>query len=206
MGRNAPHRERRTENGEQSAPTGRQAKPLYKATQPPSYRSYASYTSYSVVLVGTSIGRAGGAGRTSPCRGVGQRPTSTIFLITQFPRAPARQKSASICVTEGLPSEVTEQSAFSLCVLCALCDVNHSGSPAGGSRPLIGSNLRNRRFPPFVHLRGPSCSSCQPRRANPPLCSLWPWKVWPFGPARSVLCSPGRHSRPSRLARHQELR
>ena len=44
--------------------------------------------------------------------------------------------------------------------------------PAGGSRPqnllkiceICGS-------PPlavFVHLRGPSCSSCQPRRANPP--------------------------------------
>ena len=25
-------------------------------------------------------------------------------------------------------------------------------------------------------------------------CSPWPWKVWPFGPARSVLRSPGRES------------
>ena len=41
---------------------------------------------------------------------------------------------------------------------------------AGGSRPLIGSNRRNRRSPlsVFVHLRGPSCSSCQPRRVNLP--------------------------------------
>ena len=54
-----------------------------------------------------------------------------------------------------------------------------------------------------VYLCGPSCSSCQPRRANLPhfptaparralaarsvLRSLWPWKVWRFAPARSVL-------------------
>ena len=31
--------------------------------------------------------------------------------------------------------------------------VSHSGSPAGGSRPLIGSNLRNRRFPTLAVLR-----------------------------------------------------
>ena len=32
--------------------------------------------------LGTSTGRAGGAGRTSPCRGVGQRPTPTIYSLT----------------------------------------------------------------------------------------------------------------------------
>ena len=45
--------------------------------------------------------RAGGAGRTSPCRGVGQRPTpfqfSFPFLFLINRRAPARPKSASIC-------------------------------------------------------------------------------------------------------------
>ena len=94
---------------------------------------------HSVVLVGTSIGRAGGAGRTSPCRGVGQRPTSLqsqLLSILLNRRAPARPKSASICVTEGLPSEVTEQSAFP--ALCVLCDFQSF-------------------WQSFVHLRGPSC-------------------------------------------------
>ena len=35
-----------------------------------------------------------------------------------------------------------------------------------------------------------------PSRACRALCSLWPWKVWRFAPARSVLCSPGRVSAP----------
>ena len=33
-----------------------------------------------------------------------------------------------------------------LCVLRVLCDLNYSGSPAGGSRPQICLNLRNLRF------------------------------------------------------------
>ena len=37
-------------------------------------------------------------------------------------------------------------------------------------------------------LRTEACQS----RACRAFCSLWPWKVWPFGPARSVLCSRGR--------------
>ena len=58
------------------------------------HRSFLS-TSLWVVLVGTSIGRAGGAGRTSPCRGVGQRPTSPItnFLILQSPNQPISQSA-----------------------------------------------------------------------------------------------------------------
>ena len=32
-----------------------------------------------------------------------------------------------------------------------------------------------------------------PSRACRAFCSPWPWKVWPSGPARSVLRSPGRH-------------
>ena len=35
-----------------------------------------------------------------------------------------------------------------------------------------------------------------PSRACRAFRSLWPWKVWRFAPARSVLCSPGRVSAP----------
>ena len=32
---------------------------------------------------------------------------------------------------------------------------------------------------------------CSIRRPAGAFCSPWPWKVWRFAPARSVLCSPG---------------
>ena len=58
-------------------------------------------------------------------------------------------------------------------VLCSPGRVS-APCPVGGSRPLIGFNLRNRRFPILAVLL-PSCSfvvlrepSCQPRRANLP--------------------------------------
>ena len=35
---------------------------------------------------------------------------------------------------------------------------------------------------------------CRALAARSVFCFLWPWKVWPFGPARSVLRSPGRES------------
>ena len=73
--------------------------------------------------------------------------------------------------------------------------------PAGGSRPLIGSNRRNRRFllrvsswffvvlcvsPAGQTFHFPPTASPVARLPRAP----WPWKVWRFAPARSVLCSP----------------
>ena len=46
--------------------------------------SYTSYMSYRAVLLARRR-RAGSAGRTSPCRGVGQRPTPSNQLISQNP-------------------------------------------------------------------------------------------------------------------------
>ena len=66
-------------------------------------------------------------GVPTPCRGVGQRPTPLApnpLFLSPFPLSP-------LCP---------------LCSPCAPCGES-SGSPAGGSRPLICPNLRNRRFP-----------------------------------------------------------
>ena len=41
-----------------------------------------------------------------------------------------------------------------------------------------------------------SCTPLRPSRACRAFRSPWPWKVWPSGPARSVLRSPGRQRRP----------
>ena len=83
--------------------------------------------------VGTSIGRAGGAGRTSPCRGVGQRPTPSNPNSFSFYSIGVRQHA------KNLPKSA--RSAFpSLCVLRVLCDFQSFW-----------------QF--FVSLRGPLCSS-----------------------------------------------
>ena len=47
------------------------------------------------------------------------------------------------------------------------------------------------RFAPCRFPRNPT------RRPAGAFCSPWPWKVWRFAPARSVLRSPGRPCRPS---------
>ena len=135
--------------------------------------------------------RAGGAGRTSPCRGVGQRPTPFNPLISQNPFV-------------SFVSFVISKKHWSL---------------AGGSRPLIGSNRwtteglsseakKHRRFPiscllcepswSFVHLRvSPAgqtshslpalCPSLSSSRACRALCSLF-----------SVFLRWGRERRPQR--------
>ena len=73
--------------------------------------------------------------------------------------------------------------------------------PAGGSRPLIGFNRRNRRFllrvsswffvvlcvsPAGQTFHFPPTASPVARLPRAP----WPWKVWRFAPARSAFRSP----------------
>ena len=114
-----------------------------------------------------------------PGRGAAPHTFSFPFLFLINRRAPARPKSAKIC---------------------GIC-VPYSGSPAGGSRPLIGFNRRNRRFllrvsswffvvlcvsPAGQTFHFPPTASPVARLPRAP----WPWKVWRFAPARSVLCSP----------------
>ena len=80
--------------------------------------------------------------------------------------------------------------------------VSHSGSPACASTPSICNKSAESAVPfwqTFVHLRvspagHPShlLPAPHPSRACRAFCSPWPWKVWPSGPARSVLRSPGR--------------
>ena len=155
MGRNAPHRERRTERpfprrhernarawalhrsayGLTTVPIHCVAVPSWKIEllfmtfhPSPACRAllHLLYLLRVVHVIPSCLlarrRRAGGAGRTSPCRGVGQRPTS-------------------------LQSQL-------LSILL---------SPACASTPKICINLRNLRFPPFVsfvisnHSGSPSC-------------------------------------------------
>ena len=83
-----------------------------------------------------------GAKAPFPCRGVGQRPTSQSAnqLISQS-AGRQRRPFGLIAAKGGGPG-------FNLCGSSKPPHFYASiVRPAGGSRPLIGSNLRNRRFP-----------------------------------------------------------
>ena len=127
--------ERKTENGERNA---RQARDGRSSVTMPSLQ----VANLPIVRPARHLRclmarrrRAGGAGRTSPCRGVGQRPTPSNQRISQSANQPIF--------------------FVSLVVPCGLCGKTHWQS-AGGSRPLIGSNLRNLRFPHSGSLCVPS--------------------------------------------------
>ena len=102
------------------------------AAKPPSYLSYMSYSSYRAALWHVAD-VLGVQGELLPAGVWGSAPH--------------------------LP--ISESAKISFVSFVFFVISNHSGSPAGGSRPLIGFNLRNRRFPSsqsfFVNLRGSSC-------------------------------------------------
>ena len=113
--------------------------------------------------------RAGGAGRTSPCRGVGQRPTPSNlpipFFILLNRRAPARRPP--LC-----PSVLSV-------LLCVLRNLRfHPSCPFVVLRVL-------RVFLKTFHLLPPPNPS--PRRANPPQVPNHP--THRALAARSVFCS-----------------
>ena len=49
-----------------------------------------------------------------------------------------------------------------------LCSLGRASAPPPQGRSVLRSPGRHSRPLSFVHLRGSSCPSCQPRRANPP--------------------------------------
>ena len=142
MGRRGRPGERRTERagakrqtfhgyGEQSAPTGRR---INRRSVRRAFIARSCISCISCISCWSSWGvlmarrrRAGGCRENFSLPGCGAAPHSLQSANSQssYRRALARQKSALIC---------------EICVF-------YTGSPAGGSRPLIGSNRRNRRFP-----------------------------------------------------------
>ena len=112
------------------------------AAKPPSYSSYMSYSSYRAALWHVAD-VPGVQGELLPAGVWGSAPHLPISESAKISFV-----SFVFLAVEGL--------AFWACTVIS----NHSGSPAGGSRPLIGFNLRNRRFPSsqsfFVNLRGSS--------------------------------------------------
>ena len=127
--------------------------------------------------------RAGGAGRTSPCRGVGQRPTPSNQRIS-----PGAQSAILPRPSANQPISWARQ--------------RPSGSPACASTPLICNKSVKSAVSSSGSLCAPSWSfvSFVTSRNTSPLSSAlfvarlsrapWPWKVWRFAPARSVLRSP----------------
>ena len=204
MGRNAPHRERRTERpfprrhernarawalhrsayGLTTVPIPCVAVPSWKIellfmTFHPSPACRAllhllylllGRPCHSVVLVGTSQ-TCRGCRENFSLPGCGAAPhipsIPTPFHPTQSACASTPPASVSLCPL--CAPLCSPKSAFP--ALCVLCDFQSF-------------------WQSFVHLRGPSCSSCQPRRANPPQFPH-PSIRRPAG-ALSVLCGRGR--------------
>ena len=163
MGRRGRPGERRTENGEQSAPTGRRInrRSVRRAFIVRSCISCIScWSSWGVLMARRR--RAGGAGESGSleawmlgslafslynyfaCRPLvgrsvlrgrgrfGPLGLHALFSVLQGAKAPFPCRGVGQCPTAKLPSLQTSKLPVE--------------RPAGGSRPLIGSNRRNRRF------------------------------------------------------------
>ena len=107
--------------------------------------------------------RACGCRGCFPLPGRGAAPHTLPILLSLFQSIGVRQHAPNlqqICVTEGLPSEATEQSAFPI---LAVSRRQPAPNRLQSAKSAVSSSCL------FVVLRAPSC---QPRRANLPHSSI----------------------------------